>query len=153
MRAGAPAQLLHLAAPFLRGDPLLAGTRFRFGGPPFFWSFFGLFEKRAQPSSRRLPVLRLSPMLAAVDEEDVVRNHPVPGEVPQPFLHLVWKRRRADVEAQFDRRGHFVDVLPARARGSNEALFYVSFVHNHVVAAMLTSRLPIPPVPLKPRPL
>ena len=103
---------------------------FGFVGRLFFGRVAACCEKRAQPRARGLPVLRLRSMLAAVDEQHVVRDHAVAGEIAQTLLHVVGQRRSADVEAQLDRRRHLVDVLPARSRGANEAFFYVFLVQH-----------------------
>ena len=136
------AQLLDRAAPFFRRDSLLARGGLRLRGPPFLGAACRVLEKRGEPGSRRLAILRLRAMLPAVDEQDIVCNHAAAGEAPQTLLHLVGQRRAAHVETQLDRRRHFVDVLPAGPRGPHESLFDVLLVHE--LAAMLTSRLPQP---------
>src|SRR5688572_1342991 len=137
VRSRTPTQLFHLAAPLFRGNPLFARAGLWFGRASFFRTPCGVLQKRAQPRPRRLPVLCLRSMLAAVDEQHIVGDHAAAGEASKAFLHLIGQRRGADIEAQLHRRRDFVDVLAAGARGANEALLYVLLVQHD--RSMLTS--------------
>ena len=51
-----------------------------------------------------------------IHHQHVLPADPPAGNPTQPRLHLRGKRAAgADIEAQFDRRGNLVDILPARA--------------------------------------
>ncbi len=56
----------------------------------------------------------LRAVLAAVDEEDVLPNHLAASHRDKPRAHVWWQRHLIQVQPQFDRRGHLVDVLAAR---------------------------------------
>ena len=40
-----------------------------------------MLEQRAQPCACRLAILRLGPVFPAVDQQYVIRNHPVSREI------------------------------------------------------------------------
>ncbi len=79
-----------------------------------------LGDERHEPRPRRLAVLRLRAVLAAVHDEHAVTGHAAACERRKARLH-VRGERRGDVEAQLHGRGHLVHVLPARARRAHEA--------------------------------
>src|SRR3546814_645003 len=93
----------------LGGDPLLRRMQTR-------------FDEVRQSLARVLAVALLgAEALRAEHQHAVAGDAPIaPGQ--QAFAHRFRQRRRiGDVEAQLHRRGHLVDVLPARTRRTHEA--------------------------------
>jgi hypothetical protein len=78
--------------------------------------------QRDEACTRRVAILRLRAMLAAVDEEDTPSRHSLAGERQQALLDVERQRRSGNVETQFDRRRDLVDVLSARLRCPDEPL-------------------------------
>src|SRR3989442_13117878 len=94
-----PAQLLHRASALLRLESLLALSRTWLCGPAFFWPLRGMLQQRDEPRMRRVAVLRLGAVLAAVDEQHAVCGDPISSHREQSLLHVRWQRRSGDVEA------------------------------------------------------
>jgi hypothetical protein len=119
------------AAEPLRCQPLLARPGARLGWPALLRPPGGLLKERDEPPARGGPILQLRPMLPTVDEQHAAGRHAVSSQRDHPLLHLGWQRRRANVEAQFDRGRDFVDVLAAWSRGADEALLDVAIIDGH----------------------
>ena len=64
----------------LRREPLFARPRFGFVARLRLWTRAACLKQRDQPGSRRLPILRLRAMLAAVDEQHAVAGHAAAGQ-------------------------------------------------------------------------
>src|SRR3954454_7904937 len=111
----APPRRLDLAAPFLRRDPLFARPCARPGRTARFRPPGGVLQQGDQARTRRLAILRLRPVLAAVDQQHAVGGQAAAGERRQALLDVAGQRRRGDVEAQFHGSRDLVDVLAARS--------------------------------------
>ena len=129
MRAGSAAQLLDLAAPFFRRDPLFARAAPSASWAVFSWPLPRAREarrSRARAASRFCACVRCSRLSMSRTSSAIMR---LPARLRRRSFTSSGSDDAADVEAQLDRRRHFVDVLPARPRGPNESLFDVLFVH------------------------
>src|SRR4030095_3397769 len=93
-------------------------------------SYHRLSNERDQAHPRRLPVLRLQPILAAVYQQDTITADPVACQSGQPLLHGFWKIRRRDVEAKLDGGRDLVDVLASGSRGPDKAFVDLTLVER-----------------------
>jgi hypothetical protein len=63
----------------------------------------------------------LRPVHAGGDDQHAVLRGPTAGQCEEALSHVGWERARlADIEAQLDGSGDFVDVLAARAGSANK---------------------------------
>src|SRR5437660_12353555 len=97
-----PAQLLHRASALLRLQSLLALTRTWLCRPAFFWPLRGMLQQRDEPRPRRVAVLRLGAVLAAVDEQHAVCGAPISSQGEQSLFHVRWQGRAGAVDADRD---------------------------------------------------
>src|SRR5216110_1709487 len=64
-----PPRRLHVAAPLLRRETLLARAGAWSGGTPLLRPLRGVLQERDEPRARGVAILRLRPVFAAVDEQ------------------------------------------------------------------------------------
>ena len=120
LAVAAAAQLLDLAPAPLRLQPPFARGGVGAGRAAFLRTASRLADQRDQAFARGLPVLRLCPVFATVDDQDALGSQPARSQHGQPALDLLGQGRRATVEAKLHRRGDLVHVLAARAGGADE---------------------------------
>ena len=68
-----------------------------------------------QPVQGFRPIHGLATVLLRLDDDQAVIGHAMIAQIQQLRLVVFRQRRRRDIEAQVDRAGGLVDVLPARA--------------------------------------
>jgi hypothetical protein len=67
-------------------------------------------------------------------DSETLRGHPPPGNQAQSRANSVVEARRAGgVEAELDRRGDFIDVLPTGATGAQENLLDLALVDRNAL--------------------
>ena len=90
-----------------------------------------LLHERHQPRKRFGAIAFLGAVLVGADDDFTFLCEASSGQTFEALAHLVghW-RVTAETEAQLHRRRHLVDVLAARARGPDKALFKVAFVQG-----------------------
>src|SRR5690606_28695758 len=92
------------------------------GGDALFRRVQAGFDEVRQPLARVLAVALLGAEALRAEHQHAVAGHAPVAPRQQAFAHRFGQRRRiGDVEAQLHRRGHLVDVLPARPRRTHEA--------------------------------
>src|SRR5262249_41032244 len=124
----------HFAAPFFRVETPFARRTGRARRPAAFRPLRSVPQQRDETCARRLAILRLRAMLAAVDDEDARVGDAVARHGDEPLLDGIWKGGGVNVEAELDGARHFVDVLTARARGADEPLLDLPVVDREVVS-------------------
>ena len=81
-----------------------------------------MLEQCNKPGARRVAVLCLRPVLAAVEEQNAFGCDPIPGQCMKALLDIGGQRRGAHIETELHGGRHFVDVLPAWAGRADEPL-------------------------------
>ncbi len=118
-----PPERLHLPARFLPRKPALHRSIGRLRRQPPFGPLAGFADQLRQPLPRDLAVARLAPRFLHENHNRPVHSPASPCQPPQPVLHRVGQvGRPRGLKPQFDRRGHFVHVLPAGAGRPGKAL-------------------------------
>jgi hypothetical protein len=75
-------------------------------------------------------VLCLCAMFSAVENEHALGRHAPARKSAQARFDMWGKRRRADIEAQFNRSGDLVYILAAGPRRSHESLLDLALVRR-----------------------
>ena len=78
-----------------------------------------------------LPIALLVAKALRHDDDGAVLRHALSRDARQLLAQMVRKIGRRRIEAQLDRRGDLVDVLPARPRGAHEALLDQALVDRN----------------------
>jgi hypothetical protein len=105
---------------FCREPPDLGGERRSTGAAGFRHDFRAGYQfVQSRSGFRSVGLLR--PMRARGDDQHAVLRGATAGYCEEALPHVGWERARlADIEAQLDGSGNFVDVLAARARSANK---------------------------------
>src|SRR5207248_3097459 len=87
-----------------------------------------------QPRARILTVLVLAAVTECRDHDHALTGEPPAGDAVEPRAHVMRQRRRvAGVEAKLNGARDLVHVLPARARGADEAFLDLAFVEPDAI--------------------
>ena len=70
-------------------------------------------------------------MLAAVNQQNAFGVYPLSSQAQQPRFDVVRQGRGRDVEAQFNGRRDFVDILPAVTRRTDELFLELALVDRN----------------------
>src|SRR6202042_97168 len=126
-------QRLDRAAACLVIDAAHSGGECRPRGEAALWPRLRLHEQIGQPGSRVLAVARLAREALGENDDHAILSCARAGELDEPDRDIIWQTgRAAGVEPEFDRARHLVDVLSARARGTNKALDDLALVDEEI---------------------
>ena len=110
-----PASGLDLSALDLGIDPAALRAARRPGRPALQRHRCGAVDQCLQARQRIVAIAVLAPVALGLDDDDAFIGDPLIVAEEQAILDRIGQRRGADVEAQVQRCGHLVDILPTRA--------------------------------------
>src|SRR5690606_27231499 len=120
--------ILHPPPPSLDRRPLalplkppLLRTQRRLGRAPGLFHLASAANQLGQALQGILAILFLSAVLLRLDDDHPVGSDAAVAQRQQAFLVELRQRRGTNIEAQMQRAGHLVDVLPAGALGTDRA--------------------------------
>lgn len=122
------AQALDLRALALAFEPALLRTVGGLGGAPRARHRRHAVDDCLQARDGIGAVHLLAAVLLGLEHQHALLRDAAVAQREQPFLQVLWQRARADVVAQMDRARDLVDVLPARALGTDRAEIDLGFV-------------------------